>query len=37
MPILRISQGSFKSEDYESIKARLDEAEQTRRNYIQLL
>jgi hypothetical protein len=29
MPILRISRGSFKPEDYESIKARLDEAQQT--------
>lgn len=29
MPILRISRGSFKPEDYESIKTRLDEAQQT--------
>jgi hypothetical protein len=29
MPILRISRGSFKPEDYESIKTRLDEAQKT--------
>ena len=28
MPILRISRGSFKPEDYEKIKARLDESQQ---------
>jgi hypothetical protein len=27
MPILRISRGSFKPEDYEKIKARLDESQ----------
>jgi len=29
MPVLRISRGSFKPEDYESVKVRLDESEQT--------
>ncbi len=29
LPILRISRGSFKSEDYERIKAHLDESQQT--------
>jgi hypothetical protein len=29
MPVLRISRGSFKPEDYERIKARLDESQQT--------
>jgi quinol monooxygenase YgiN len=29
MPVVRISRGSFKTEDYERIKARLDESEQT--------
>ncbi len=28
MPIVRISRGSFKTEDYERIKARLDESQQ---------
>jgi hypothetical protein len=28
MPIVRISRGSFKPEDYEKIKARLDESQQ---------
>ncbi len=28
MPIIRISRGSFKPEDYEKIKARLDESQQ---------
>ena len=27
MPIVRISRGSFKPEDYETIKARLDESQ----------
>jgi hypothetical protein len=29
MPVVRISRGSFKPEDYERIKVRLDESEQT--------
>ena len=29
MPIVRISRGSFKPEDYERIKARLEESQQT--------
>jgi len=29
MPVVRISRGSFKPEDYERIKARLDESRQT--------
>ena len=28
MPVVRISRGSFKPEDYERIKARLDESQQ---------
>lgn len=29
MPVVRISRGSFKPEDYERIKARLDASQQT--------
>jgi hypothetical protein len=29
MPVIRISRGSFKPEDYERIKARLDGSQQT--------
>lgn len=29
MPVVRISRGSFKAEDYEKIKARLDGSQQT--------